>query len=75
MTNLSILLIHHNPYASLIIVLFILGAAALYCVPTLFRLLRHIERPASTNSIDEAEDKGYACHDEAFRRAPYRRAK
>ncbi|MDO5075095.1 MAG: hypothetical protein Q4D66_04370 [Bacteroidales bacterium] len=74
MTLLHALPVHHSPYAPMIIVVFMLGAAALYCVPTLFRLLRHIERPLAENALDDAEDKGYACHDEAFLHAPYRRA-
>ena len=61
MTLLAALQVHTNPYAPFIIAAFIIVTAALYCVPTLYRLVTHSRR-----NILESQDDLYTCHDEAF---------
>ena len=43
----------------------LVGRAALYCVPTLFRFFKNLSNPAQ-RAAQPADDTVYVCHDEAF---------
>lgn len=65
MVLLTALQVHNNPNAPLIIIAFILFTAALYCAPTVSRLVKSMILHTRMAAI-ATDDTIYVCHDEAF---------
>lgn len=66
MPILTSLQVHNNPNAPYIILVFIALTAALYCLPTLYRLVRSRHSLNELNAQESKDDAVFVCHDEAF---------